>query len=456
MSAKRIATSTLTLAALAVSAALLPASPALAEKFAALMIDYQTGRVLHAVNADAQRYPASLTKMMTLYMAFDALRDKRISLSQSMPVSARAAAQDPSKLGLKAGETISVEDAVLGLATKSANDAAVVLAEFLGGTEPRFAELMTQQARQLGMSRTTFQNASGLPDPDQVTTARDMATLGKALIRDFPAYYRFFNTRSFTYEGRVHNNHNHMLRNFEGADGIKTGFIRASGFNLVASAQRDGRRLIGVIFGGDSPRRRDDQMARMLERGFTMPGRGDDILVADAGIDGAPAAKPSGRPQPAQARQSQPQMLASSKIAQGDSEDTKPARSARPAANPLGDGNRVANAQTVAMAAPVARDVGTAPAAGSGSGSVQGSGWAIQVGAFAANGAARSAAEQAIKTAGGMLNRGSILIHPGKGANGAQVFRARIGGLSESQARDACRLLSQRQTSCFALSPSAL
>jgi D-alanyl-D-alanine carboxypeptidase len=211
------------------------ASPAAADsKFASILIDVNNGRVLQQSNPDLPRYPASLTKMMTLYLAFQALDDGRLTLDQPLWVSANAAQQPPTKLGLRPGQSISVEDAMLALVTKSANDAAAVIAENLGGTEENFARRMTTKARGLGMSETTFRNASGLPDPYQITTARDMSTLALALIHHYPHYYHYFSTQNFYYKGRALANHNHMLGAYAGVDGIKTGYTRASGYNLVA------------------------------------------------------------------------------------------------------------------------------------------------------------------------------------------------------------------------------
>ena len=237
-------------------------------KYASLIMDAETGRVLHAVNADTRNYPASLTKMMTLYLVFEALDKGRLTLNHKFKVSARAARQPASRLGLVKGATISVGDAILALVTKSANDVATVIAENISGSERRFALVMTAKARLLGMKRTTFRNASGLPHRGQLSTARDMATLARRLLNDFPAYYHYFSTDSFHYDGVTHRNHNKLLASYEGADGIKTGYIRASGFNLVASAKRGDERLIGVVFGGDSPRARDRHMAKLLDKGF--------------------------------------------------------------------------------------------------------------------------------------------------------------------------------------------
>jgi D-alanyl-D-alanine carboxypeptidase len=238
--------------------------------YADIVIDADTGRVVHQTDSDSLRHPASLTKMMTLYLTFQALESGHLTLGQYLPVSENASYQSPSKLGLHAGQHIRVEDAILGLVTLSANDAAVVLGEALGGSEDGFGVLMTRQARALGMTRSFFHNPSGLPDPEQVTTAHDMAVLGDALIHHYPQYYPYFSTDSFTYAGIYHHNHNHLMDRYEGMDGIKTGYIRASGFNLVASAKRDGMRLIGVIFGGHSAVARDNAMAQLLDRSFSL------------------------------------------------------------------------------------------------------------------------------------------------------------------------------------------
>jgi len=237
-------------------------------RYSSIIVDAHSGEVLEEANADQPRHPASLTKMMTLYMAFEALRDRRITLDQLVPVSAHAASMDPSKLGLMPGTRITVEEVVLGLVTKSANDAASALGEMLGGSEDRFAQMMTLRARALGMSGTTFTNASGLPDPDQWTTARDLAILGRHLINDFPNYYRYFSTPTFVWRRQVIPNHDHLLRSYPGADGLKTGYTDASGYNLVSSAVRSGVRLVGVVLGAGSNGERDNHMANLLDRGF--------------------------------------------------------------------------------------------------------------------------------------------------------------------------------------------
>ncbi|WP_245413409.1 D-alanyl-D-alanine carboxypeptidase [Mangrovicella endophytica] len=243
-----------------------PAAQAAPERYAAFVIDANNGNVLYARNADDYRYPASLTKMMTLYMLFEQIQNGRMSLSTPMKVSSYASTRAPSKLGLRPGSSLTAEEAILGLVTKSANDAAAVIAEHIGGSEERFAEMMTAKARRLGMSKTTFRNANGLPNPAQKTTARDMATLGIALREHFPSQYKYFSTRSFNFRGQVIGNHNRVLRRVEGADGIKTGYINASGFNLVTSVATGNKKLVGVVMGGATAKSRDDEMVKLVTK----------------------------------------------------------------------------------------------------------------------------------------------------------------------------------------------
>lgn len=274
---------------LALSAGLASAKPPYAE----LLLDAATGEVLHAHDPDVPTQPASLTKIMTLFLAFDALERGDLRLDQRLPVSRRAAGMAPSKLGLAAGSTLETEDAILALVTKSANDVAVVIAEALGGTEERFAEMMTAKARGLGMDATVFRNASGLPDPKQVTTARDMAKLAVAVIERHPRRYAYFSRSTFSYNGTEIRSHNRLMTRYYGMDGIKTGFVNASGFNLAASAVRDGRRLIAVVLGGATAAERDRRVAALLDRGFGGPAP---MLVASAT---PPAAMPFTAPKPA-------------------------------------------------------------------------------------------------------------------------------------------------------------
>ncbi|MGJ4927981.1 serine hydrolase [Bradyrhizobium sp. HKCCYLS2038] len=241
--------------------------------FSSIVVDGNSGATLTATNPDALRHPASLTKIMTLYLLFERLDSGRMKLDTEMPVSEHASEQSPTKLGLRPGQSIRVEDAIKGLVTRSANDAAVVIAEAIGGDEDEFAKLMTRKARSLGMSRTTYVNASGLPADEQITTARDQSILGRAIQDRFPRYYRYFSTVVFNYRGQSIRNHNHLLGNVEGIDGIKTGYTRASGFNIVTSLRRGNRHLVGVVLGGRSGGSRDaimrNLLAENLEKGAT-------------------------------------------------------------------------------------------------------------------------------------------------------------------------------------------
>jgi len=239
--------------------------PLQSEKYAAIVVDANTGRVLFEKNSRDARYPASLTKMMTLYLLFEALDADRVSLDTQIPVSAYAAKRPPSKIGFKPGQTIDVRSAILALAVRSANDVAAAVGEYLGGSEERFAAMMTAKARALGMQSTTFRNASGLPDEGQRTTAHDMAILGMALRRHFPHHYHYFSNREFTFAGKVIRGHNNLLGKVVGADGLKTGYIRASGFNLVTSVGRGGRRIVAVVMGGETAKSRDAHMEELIE-----------------------------------------------------------------------------------------------------------------------------------------------------------------------------------------------
>jgi D-alanyl-D-alanine carboxypeptidase len=266
-----------------------------------ILIDAATGRVLRATRADARTQPASLTKMMTLMLTFEELEAGRLKLSDRLVASRHAVSMQPSRLGLGVGEAITVEEAIVALTTKSANDAAVVLAEAIAGSERAFAGRMTRRARSLGMNRTTFRNASGLPDGRQLTTARDIGRLSRALIDRHPRYYAYFSRRSFVWHGRRIWGHNRLLARYPGADGIKTGFVSASGFNIAVSAQRAGRRYIAVVLGGASAESRDRRVARLLDLGFSSrpektrvarvapPPARPTAAVRSAGADAGPA-----------------------------------------------------------------------------------------------------------------------------------------------------------------------
>lgn len=235
-------------------------------KYAAIVVDAGDGSILYAASADDARYPASLTKMMTLYLLFEAMETGQISRSTPIPVSGSAASRPPTKIGFKPGDTIDVDTAIKALVVKSANDVACAVAEYLGGTEPHFATMMTAKARELGMNSTVFRNASGLPDSAQTTTARDMARLSIALRRNFPQYYPYFSTQSFAYRGNIIRGHNDLLATVPGVDGIKTGYTRASGFNIATSMNNGGRNIVAVVMGEESAKARNAHVQALIVR----------------------------------------------------------------------------------------------------------------------------------------------------------------------------------------------
>jgi D-alanyl-D-alanine carboxypeptidase len=375
-----------------------------------IVIDAETGTVISESNADSPHFPASLTKMMTLYLIFEALDAGRIKLDTRLPVSDYAASQSPTKLDLEAGDTIAVKDVILGLVTRSANDAAVVAAEWLGGSEQMFAQRMTAKARALGMTHTLFRNASGLPDPEQVTTARDLSKLARALYHDFPDMYPYFATREFVFRGEVITTHNHLMDQFDGMDGIKTGYIRASGFNLAASAVRNSHRLIGVVMGGESAHARDLRMAALLNDGFnrTAPDTGS-TLVASA----TPA-----------------QSFASSDGAFESQSLGARAKRVLKHLSPIG----TAEASTTSKPGRVEAETGR---------------WAIQVGAFAQSSAADKAAHAALSALPSAKGHAVSVAKD-------RLYRARITGFSEKDAEHACQALHKKHHECAIVSPSSL
>ncbi|MBR0817404.1 D-alanyl-D-alanine carboxypeptidase [Bradyrhizobium liaoningense] len=315
-------------------------------KFASIIVDGNSGSVLQATSPDGIRHPASLTKIMTLYLLFERLESGKMKLDTEMPVSQHAADQDPTKLNLRAGQTIRVEDAIKGLVTRSANDAAVVIAEAIAGDEDDFAQMMTRKARSLGMSRTVYRNANGLPNDEQVTTARDQATLGRAIQERFPRYYRYFATSTFNWRGQSIRNHNHLLGSVEGVDGIKTGYTRASGFNLVTSMRRGNRHLIGVVLGGRSGGSRDaimrNLLAENLDKGATThtvvavtERNGSDASVEVADASDTPArAAPQVQAAAAPAPEAAPSRLASRLSALAAATAAMPPAQPKPEARP--------------------------------------------------------------------------------------------------------------------------
>ena len=290
---RRAGAGTLAITGLALGLCLaLVTQQASAADYSDMVVDVNSGAVLHETNADGRRFPASLTKMMTLYVVFDMIAKHRLELDTKLTISDYSAAAQPSKLGLEPGETISVESAIKALVTASANDVARAIAENLGGDEDRFAKYMTWQAKKLGMKHTTFRNASGLPDPDQMTTARDYVTLALHLYDDFPQNFKVFKTPYFAYGKARYRNHNGLLFTFPGSDGIKTGYTRMSGFNLAASVHRDGKHLIGVIFGGSSAGERNGRMRSLLTAGLAKASVAKSRIPAKVEIAAKRAQKP--------------------------------------------------------------------------------------------------------------------------------------------------------------------
>lgn len=371
-------------------------------KYASLVMDATTGEVLHEVNADTRNYPASLTKMMTLYLVFESLEEGRMGLNDRIKMTKRAANQPPSKLGLKIGQTLSVEDAIRALAIKSANDIAAAVAEHVAGSEEQFALLMTAKARDLGMSNTTFRNASGLPHKAQMSTARDMAKLARAMLQHFPHRYHYFSEQRFSFAGQNYKTHNQLLTNYEGTDGIKTGYIRASGFNLVASVKRGDKRLIGVVFGADDTKSRNKHMVALLENGWAK--------VA-------------------------PQLA--------DSQSVKTKKTAQ-AAKPT----KVAQAQ-VAKAQPSVKAQNN-PAAKNGPVV-----WGVQVGAYKSQDPAYEIAVRAKSIAPNYLAQGDVTVAPLQKKNGHVLYRGRIMGITKTQAYRACKFLEQKKMGCMPLKLSA-
>ncbi len=384
-------------------------SPAQA-KYSALIMEDSTGKILHSRNIDTLRHPASLTKIMTLYMTFEALREGRLTMDQELKVSRRASRMPSSKLGLGRGETIKVRDAIMSLITKSANDVAVVVAEGIAGTEAKFAEKMTAKARALGMSKTTFRNASGLYHKTQKSTARDMAKLAQAIMHDFPEYYGLFDTKSFTYRGRKHKNHNNLLGRYTGTDGIKTGYIGAAGFNLVASVTRHNVRLIGVVFGGRTSKSRDKQMMALLDDAF---------LGYEAVAIRAPR---------------KPDMpdIGGTQIAGGGQK------------NPFLQRVNTALSIAAQAAEPPRAPVLTASTAPMGE-------WSIQVGAFRSKSRAHGAAETAQTKLGSLVETSMLAVVPTRGSK--PLYRARIAGLQKQTAFAACNSMKQRRQDCLVLGP---
>ena len=384
-------------------------------RYASIVVNETSGKVMYARNADKQLYPASLTKVMTLYLLFEALDDGHVTMDTKMNVSRVAAGRSPSKLGVKAGSTLKVKGAMLALVTKSANDAATVIAEHLGGTERKFAKKMTRKAHALGMSRTTFRNASGLPHSKQKSTARDMARLAIAIRKDFPQYFHYFKTQKFNFRGKRYRNHNKLLKNYKGTDGIKTGYIRASGFNLIASVERNGTRLVGVVFGGRSGASRNKHMMHLLDKQFAR-------LPVFKKPDLQQVKAPAKPPQRLNVPPKKPQVV---KIIAAEAK-------ARAKADPL------INTDLPSLEGPpVVQPIATTERV-------------IQVGSFSRRINAHLAARDARLAAADFLDLQPAKLQPVTYGN-LTLWRVQFHGFDETRAREACVELLQSGLSCIAL-----
>lgn len=439
-------------------------------KYASIVMDADTGMILSQRYSNKVLHPASLTKMMTLLMAFEALDRGTIRKTDRVRISRRAASMVPSKLGLPAGSSIKVEDAIYALVTKSANDIAVALAEHIGGSESKFAAMMTNRARTIGMSKTRFKNASGLHNRYQVSTARDMAKLGRYILQRHPHYYGYFSTKSFTYRGKTYRSHNRLMSSYKGMDGFKTGYINASGFNLVASANRNGRRLIGVVFGGRTSKSRNSHMASLLDKGFS---KVKNIRMARVKTPPRPTQKPFYGVADAQTPNNQPQFasLSALELKNKRNNEVKPNYTALTKALQEGQFGEMIGEGDFDDSASKRIETGLlAIAVHKGEGSYQlgdlyaneteqvippmthpkdivGK-WAIQIGAFTD----QASTEKALKKAKAKLPKAfanvSSFNAPLRTADGI-IYRARLGGLTEKKAAQACKYFKD----CLAIAP---
>lgn len=420
------------------------------KKYASIVVDAETGKVLRSRNANKILHPASLTKIMTLYMTFDALSRGQIRLKDRVRISKHAAGMVPSKLNLPVGSSIKVEDAVYALVTKSANDVAAALGEKIAGSEWAFAKKMTSKARALGMKKTRFRNASGLPDKKQVTTARDMAILARALIYNHPQYYHYFSTAHFKYRGKKYKNHNKLLTTYKGMDGIKTGYIHASGFNLVASAVRNNRRLVAVVFGGKSSKSRNAHMAEIMDHGFVLARRLPKTRVARA-IKRVP--KPVSKPDVTQ-------IVLASLRASAPKKKVKPANISNESNSKaidglLGQGDVDLNAAKrletglMAIAAHTKRRAAINGVGAFGREDMGGKSWAVQIGAYSSEVISSQAIRVAAKSLPPELRKTAMAETVPLTTGSRTIYRARMAGFSEHAAQKACAYL----RNCMVISP---
>lgn len=427
------------------------------QKYAAIIMDANSGSVLHQRYANKKLHPASLTKVMTLMMLFDALERGDVRLRDKIRISQNAANAVPSKIGLRAGSRIRVEDAIMALVTKSANDIAIAVAEHLAGSEKRFAQRMTARAHALGMRSTIFKNASGLHNRRQVSTANDMAKMARAMIYNYPEYYHYFSRTSFTYKGKTYRNHNRLLGKYKGLDGLKTGYINASGFNLIATAKRNDRRIIAVVFGGRTSKTRNNHMVTLLDKGFNKV-KSLKLRMAKAPL---PVRKP-GDVAPAVVASADIKALGfDSLMGQGDIDREAHARletgllaiaahEGKPSTKRMAmlapsvvsaPSYRTASIdQRAAFQAPYKQPVSAKPSGD----------WAIQIGAFRSRAKTDKAIHSALGKLPSSLSDKSPIIAPLQTGNG-WIYRGRIQGFSQQDARKACSYLSE----CMPISPNS-
>lgn len=482
-------------------------------KDAALIIDGTSGKVLYARNHLQERHPASLTKMMTLYMLFDAIKKGQVSLNSTIPISAHAASQKPTNLHLHSGDEINVDLAIKAIVVRSANDVAAAIAEALGGTEGHFAEMMTAKARALGMRNTFYHNASGLPDDLQITTAADLATLARHLAYDFPQYYHYFSTPSFSFRGVEYPTHDNLIGRYRGTDGIKTGYTGASGFNLVSSVVRDNAHIIGVVMGGRTAIKRDREMMRLLDlafnaasqdpklvaraqvpwqvalnttpnaglansgSGYVLPGApsdADDEDTAERRADAeeaddlqtAPATSPKAQPKPpviaALTLKPPPPQKNTVVIATAVQRPAVATPTPKPAPPPVAAPKTVVaavsppktNVATATQPKPVLRPVILGEGDAGDNGALRAAfglhDWTIQIGAFADLNLARSQLAAYAEKAMDVLGQAQRIVVPFQSVDGHTLYRARFGPFAEREARQICARLTERGQTCFA------
>jgi len=394
-------------------------------RYASIVVDADTLEIVHARQIDAKRFPASLTKVMTLYLTFDALNAGQLSLDQPLKISKNAASTPPVRIGVKSGKTITVSQAIQALTVRSANDAAVVLAEALGGTEANFAKMMTARAQSLGMISTQFHNANGLPHPKQQTTARDMTKIAIATLKNHKRYYHYFGQKTFKYNGRTYKNTNSLLHSMPEVDGFKTGYTNASGYNLIISAQKDGRRLVAVVLGGATGKSRNQHMRDLVSRGFVSMGLSPTRTLAPVTVSASTSETVSKSAQKI-TKTTLPDLIDERQI-----KASIPAQALRLRGRDQKTINIISGPLDVKLPAPGSdRD------------------WSVQVGAFATQDLARDQLTALLEFSGHRLTPDNGLIIPQRSSNGI-LFRARFGQLTYEEAQQACRSMKNLAKGCF-------